>query len=457
MTLRFGTDGLRGVAGLELSPELALALGRVAARELGRAGKPFLLGRDTRRSGPLLLGAMAAGLAAEGADVVDLGVLPTPGVAAVAADWGAPAAVISASHNPFADNGIKLFAAGGIKLSGDVEARVEAGMAEVMEGLVTGTPAAGYGGRVGEGIGRISTDSEQRGWYQARLLESLEGRRLDGIRVVLDLGHGAATATAVEVLRSSGADLVGVLGDAPDGTNINAGCGSTDPSSLAATVVARRADIGLAFDGDADRVIAVDASGAVVDGDCLIALCALDLRRRGRLAEDTVVVTVMTNLGFHLAMSAEGIRVHQTPVGDRYVLEALDRGGWSLGGEQSGHVIFRELATTGDGLLTGLQVLDVMARSGRTLAELSGSAMDRLPQVLRNVAVADRDALESATAVWDQVRVVEAELGAQGRVLLRPSGTERLVRVMVEAPTEASAAEAAERLVATVVATLGEG
>ncbi|MCL2393622.1 MAG: phosphoglucosamine mutase [Acidimicrobiaceae bacterium] len=464
MTPRFGTDGLRGVAGSELTPELTLALGRVAARELGIPGRPFLVGRDTRRSGPLLLAALGAGLAAEGVEVVDLGVLPTPGVAALAAMRGAPAAVISASHNPFPDNGIKLFAAGGIKLGDDAEGRIEAGLASAVAATdppATPAPAAGAApttpGKVGSAIGWVGTDADGRRRYTEQLLASLGGRRLDGLRVALDLGNGAATATAADVIRASGADLVAVLGNAPDGTNINAGCGSTDPSGLAAAVVAEHADAGLAFDGDADRVIAVDAAGQIVDGDRVIALCALDLLGRGRLAGETVVVTVMTNLGFHLAMAERGIAVHQTPVGDRYVLEALDRGGWSLGGEQSGHVIFRDLATTGDGLLSGLQVLDVMARSGRTLADLAGSAMERLPQVLRNVKVTDRSALDDAAGVWDEVRAVEAQLGSDGRVLLRPSGTEPVIRVMVEARTEESASVAADRLVAAVIDGLGDG
>jgi phosphoglucosamine mutase len=467
VTLRFGTDGVRGVAGTELTPEVVLALGRAAARELGRPGLPFLVGRDTRLSGPLLAAALAAGIAAEGVDVEDVGVLPTPAVAALAAARQAPAAVISASHNPFADNGIKLFAAAGLKLGDEQEARVEAGLVAALGGSGASAVAGasdhtGFDGAtrvptpVGRALGRLTLRAEGRAWYCRRLVDALEGRRLDGLRVALDLGHGAATATAAEVLTASGATVVAVLGDAPDGTNINDGCGSTDPTGLARTVVAEGADIGLAFDGDADRVIAVDATGAVVDGDRVIALCALDLRHRDRLAGHTVVVTVMTNLGFHLAMAEEGIAVHQTPVGDRYVLEALDRGGWSLGGEQSGHVIFRDLATTGDGLLSGLNVLDVMVRSGRSLADLAGSAMVRLPQVLRNVAVSDRDALGNATAVWDEVRAVESELGTSGRVLLRPSGTERLIRVMVEAPSHDSAADAADRLVASVVAALGE-
>jgi phosphoglucosamine mutase len=454
VTLRFGTDGVRGVAGSELSPELALALGRAAARQLARPGGSLLVGRDTRWSGPMLVAAFSAGVAAEGVDVVDLGVIPTPGVAALAAAYGIPGAVVSASHNPFADNGIKLFAAGGTKLTAAVEARIEADLHGLSDPDVLAS-AVGASPRWGRELGRLGTDPEALGWYRRQVGASLGGRRLDGLRVVLDCGHGASTVTAADVLAGAGAQVVEVIGDAPDGTNINDGCGSTDPSRLAGAVVATGADAGLAFDGDADRVIAVDGTGAVVDGDRLIALCALDLRHRDLLAGNTVVVTVMTNLGFHLAMAREGITVEQTPVGDRHVLEALDRGGWSLGGEQSGHLIFRDVATTGDGVLSGLQVLDVMARTGRSLADLATSAMERLPQVLRNVAVSDLGGLPSATAVWDAVRVVELELAGAGRVLLRPSGTERLVRVMVEAPTEEAAAAAADHLAARVVAALG--
>ena len=458
MSLRFGTDGVRGVAGSELTPELVLGLGRAAARALtgavaGRpattgepAGRPALVvGRDTRWSGPLLQAALSAGLAAEGVDVVDVGVLPTPGVAAVAAARGLPAAVISASHNPYLDNGIKLFSAGGCKLTGAEEQRIEAGLP------ATSAPEA----RRGSTLGRLSADPDARAWYCAHVVAALEGRRLDGVRVVVDCANGAAVVTAPDILGAAGADVVDVLGGAPDGTNINAGCGSTNPSGLAAAVVRHQADAGLAFDGDADRVIAVDGTGAVVDGDRLLGLFATDLRRRGRLAADTVVVTVMTNLGFHLAMADAGVTVHQTPVGDRHVLEALDTHGWSLGGEQSGHLIFRELATTGDGVLSGLLLLDLLVRERRPLAELAAAVMERVPQVLRNVTVAHRDALFGAEAVWAEVRAVESELGGVGRVLLRPSGTEPLVRVMVEAPTEQVAAAAADRLVAAVKAAVG--
>ena len=478
MSLRFGTDGVRGVAGRDLTAELVLALGRAAARVLGSpsAGtRPeFLLGRDTRWSGPMLQAALAAGLAAEGADVVDLGVLPTPGVAALAGARGAAAAVISASHNPFGDNGIKLFAPGGRKLTEAQEAAVEAQLAGLAAGAAARAaggggprpgPGAGPGrGReagpaplVGDGLGRYGADPAGRAWYCAHVVETLEGRRLDGIRVVIDCANGAAVSTATEILTAAGADVVEVLAAAPDGRNINAGCGSTDPSLLAASVVRLGADAGLAFDGDADRVIAVDGTGAIVDGDRLLGLFATDLRARGRLAGDTVVVTVMTNLGFHLAMSAAGVRVHETQVGDRHVLEALDAHGWSLGGEQSGHLIFRDLATTGDGVLSGLLLLDLLVRTQQPLATLAAGVMERLPQVLRNVVVSDRDALPEGGPVWAAVRAVEAELGDHGRVLLRPSGTEPVVRVMVEARTEQDAAQAADRLVAVVTATLGEG
>jgi phosphoglucosamine mutase len=477
VTLKFGTDGVRGVANADLTPELVLALGRAAALVLApltgdgdRQTRPaFLIGRDTRISGPLLQAALAAGLASEGVEVRDLGVMPTPGVAALSAACGTPAAVISASHNPFGDNGIKLFAAGGRKLTEQVEEQLEAELAAVLDAGAAGAavlagagrpgvtgPAAGEEGPpTGAGVGRLVADADGLGWYERQLVASLEGRRLGGIRVAIDCANGSASVTAAQVLGRAGADVIAILAAEPDGTNINDGCGSTDPRRLQAAVIEGAADVGLAYDGDADRVIAVDHTGAIVDGDQLIALCALDLRERGRLAEDTVVVTVMTNLGFRLAMEQHGISVQVTQVGDRYVLEALDRGGWSLGGEQSGHVVFRDLATTGDGVLTGLQLLDLVARRGRTLAELAKDAMVRLPQVLVNVRVADRKGLDVAASVWAEVAAVEAALGRSGRVLLRPSGTEPLVRVMVEAPTEGEAQAAAGRLVQAVTRALG--
>jgi phosphoglucosamine mutase len=443
--LEFGTDGVRGVAHVELTTSLVTALGQAAARVVGPG--PWLIGRDTRASGPSMAAALAAGLAAEGERVTDVGVLPTPVVAFLSEQRGVPAAMISASHNVYTDNGIKLFRAGGRKLTDDVEERLEAELRALVG--ASGAPE----GDVPDLATVATADPDPAGAYVAHLVAALEDRRLDGMHVVLDCANGAASALAPEVLARFGAE-VEVLHAAPDGTNINAASGSTHPEALQARVVAAQADVGLAFDGDADRVLAVDHTGAVVDGDHLLAICAVDLQAQGALAADTVVVTVMTNLGFHLAMAERGIAVVTTNVGDRYVLEALEEGGLTLGGEQSGHIIFRDVATTGDGLLTGLRLLDIVRRSGRTLAELAASAMTRLPQVLRNVAVADRDGLDGAPAVWDEVAAVEATLGGRGRVLLRPSGTEPVVRVMVEAPTEAEAEAAVERLCAVVSSTL---
>jgi len=436
MTLRFGTDGVRGVANAELTPELVLALGRAAARVLGDG--PFLVGRDTRVSGPLLQAALSAGMASEGADVIDLGVIPTPGVAWVSAADRRPAAVISASHNRFPDNGVKFFMPGGRKLSDEVEARLEG----ELDGLVGGHGDAGPRA-IGADIGRL-TAGDDTGRYVEALMATIEGRRLDGLPVVIDCANGAAWQTAPSVLRDLGANVF-VLNDAPDGVNINDGCGSTHPEALQREVVARGAAVGLALDGDADRVLAVDASGGVVDGDQLIAICALDRRTQGRLPDDTVVVTVMANLGFRRAMVEHGITMVETAVGDRYVLEAMERGSWALGGEQSGHIIFGDLLTTGDGVLTGLQLLDVMVRTGRSLSDLA-SVMVRLPQVLRNVPVATRKAMNGGRELAVAVKATETGLGERGRVLVRPSGTEPVVRVMVEAVTVAEAEAASETL-----------
>jgi phosphoglucosamine mutase len=453
--LRFGTDGVRGIANAELSPELVLALGRAAARVLG--GGQFLLGRDTRLSGPLLQAALSAGLASEGADVTDVGVLPTPALAYLSASRRLPAAVVSASHNPFPDNGVKFFQAGGAKLADETEQALEA----ALEGLLAGGPG-GAGGPAGGGealtgaaVGRLCTDPTAKESYELHLLGCLGGRRLDGLRLVLDCANGAASATAPQIFRRAGAEVVAVVAAEPDGTNINEGCGSTSPERLASAVVAAGADLGLAFDGDADRVIAVGSRGEVVDGDRMLALFATDLAERGLLPGRTVVVTVMTNLGFHQAMAEAGVKVHTVAVGDRYVLEALEANGWALGGEQSGHIVFRSLATTGDGQLSGLLLADLVARKGAPLAELAGKALRRFPQVLHNVAVADRDGLAEAKGVWDELAKVQEELGERGRALLRPSGTEPVVRVMVEAEGEAEAHAAAERLVAALRRALG--
>jgi phosphoglucosamine mutase len=443
MTLRFGTDGVRGVANVDLTPELALALGRAAARVLGRS-RPYLVARDTRRSGPMLEAALAAGLTAEGADVEVAGVLPTPGLAylAQARDW--PAAMISASHNPFADNGIKFFATGGRKLPDATEERIEAELdALVHGGMGSSAPA----------VGSIRAATRPLEEYVNHLVESLEGRRLDGIRVVIDCGHGAAVEAAPEALGRLGAK-VEVRNAEPDGTNINAGCGSTHPGGLQQAVLATGAQVGLAFDGDADRLIAVDERGQLVDGDHFLAIAALDLRARGRLRGDGVVSTVMANLGLRQTMAREGIALVETQVGDRYVLEAMEEGGLVLGGEQSGHVIFADLANTGDGVLSGLVLLDVMARSGKPLSELA-AVVTKLPQVLHNVRVADRAGLAEAAGFWAEVAAVENELGEGGRVLVRPSGTEPVVRIMVEAPNSEVAETIVERLTSALIVALG--
>jgi len=445
---RFGTDGVRGVANEELTAELALALGRATARIL--PAPTFVVGRDTRRSGPLLQAAFSAGLAAEGADVVDLGVLPTPGVAAVAVHRKAPGAVISASHNPFGDNGIKLFSFLGTKLPTDVEGEIERELDAILA-----DPDAPPRRPTGHGVGRITTDPDAVELYKEHLIATTEGRRLDGLRIVVDCANGASSEIAPWVLAELGA-WVTALHDAPDGANINEKCGSTDPSQLSLAVVEHQADLGLAFDGDADRAIAVDHTGTIVDGDVLLALFALDLAERGRLAGNTVAVTVMTNLGFRLAMEGRGIAVRETDVGDRHVLAALDADGLSLGGEQSGHIIFRSLSTTGDGILTGIALADLVRRAGRSLAELSGGLVERVPQRLVNVPIPQPERLADCAEVWEAVVKAEAELGHDGRVLLRPSGTEPLVRVMVEARAEAQANAVAAQLAGVVEAALGQ-
>ena len=435
--LKFGTDGVRGVANVELTPELALLLGRAAARVLG-TGR-WYMGRDTRRSGVLLGAALAAGLASEGVEVVDLGVLPTPGVARMSAVEQCSAAMISASHNPFADNGIKLFAAGGLKLNDQVEAELEAELAALSSGGDARQRPSGAA------VGTLYEDPSGLTRYRDWLVDDvLDGSSLEGLRVVVDTANGAASPVAVDVLAALGAQVTAIHDD-PDGININENCGSTYPNDLQRAVVAAGADVGLAFDGDADRVLAVDGEGNLVDGDEIIGICAIDRYERGLLSHDTVVVTVMTNLGFRHGMAARGIKVVDTAVGDRYVLEELDSGGYCLGGEQSGHVIFRDLATTGDGLLTGLKLLEVLARTGEPLHELAAATMTRLPQVLLNVRLKTRDP-HLIERLAPHVEAAEASLGERGRVLLRPSGTEPLIRVMVEAPTDAEATKVAEEL-----------
>jgi phosphoglucosamine mutase len=431
--LRFGTDGIRGDAEADLTSDLVVALGRAAARVLG-VDKPFLIGRDTRRSGPRLVHDLAVGVHAEGGAVRDAGVLPTPALAFLASTRDAPALMISASHNPWTDNGIKLFATGGRKLDDATESKVEAELrARALE------PAP----RQPTGIDP-AIDLESHRAYIDHLVAAVEGRRLDGLRVVLDCANGAAFELGPTVFRALGADVV-VLHAAPDGTNINHGCGSTHPADLLASVVGAGADVGLAFDGDADRVLAVDERGVLVDGDQIMVIAALDLHERGALRNGAIAVTVMSNLGLHQALAPAGIDVVETPVGDRQVFAAIEQHDLVLGGEQSGHVIFRDLATTGDGILTGLLLVDRVQRTGRPLSRLA-AAMVPVPQLLESVRVSSRPDLESAPGLAGEIAAVEAELGEGGRVLVRASGTEPLIRIMVEAPTVEVARAALARL-----------
>ena len=443
---RFGTDGVRGLANQELTPEVAVALGRAAVEVFGASR--FVLGRDTRRSGPMLEAALSAGICAAGADVELLGVVPTPTVAWVAARGSVPGAMISASHNPFADNGIKLFAPGGLKLADEIEARIQARYFELLgaggtrSGLASVKATIATGAAVGTLAPGSSDDVD--GWVDA-VCGSIAPRRLDGLRLVVDCAHGAAHELGPRVLRRLGAEIT-VIGAEPDGTNINDGVGSTAPGRLAQAVVASRADVGLAFDGDADRLIAVDETGNVVDGDRMLAILALDRAARGLLAGNTVVVTVMTNLGFHLAMKRAGIAVVSTAVGDRYVLQALDEGGYSLGGEQSGHVIARDLATTGDGVLSAVQLLDAVSRSTQPLSKLAAESMTTVPQILRNVRLPHRDE-RLVEQLEREIAAVTGTLGVDGRVLVRASGTEPLLRVMVEHVDPQVAEQCCDRLV----------
>ena len=444
---RFGTDGVRGVANADLTAEVALALGRATARVLQASA--FVVGRDTRRSGPLLQGAFGAGLATEGVTVFDAGVLPTPALAFVGRSRGAPAAVVSASHNPFGDNGIKLFSARGTKIPVEVEQAIE----KELDALIDSAEHPPVRPS-GSAVGVIEADTRAADEYRQGVIRPLKGRRLEGLHVVLDCANGAASTVARAVFESVGA-RVDVVFDQPDGININDGCGSTHPAALSAAVLERGAALGLAFDGDADRLVAVDHRGVVADGDTLLALFAIDLSTRGMLPGDSVVVTVMSNLGFHLAMSERNISVIETPVGDRAVLAALEAGGFDLGGEQSGHIVFRHLSSTGDGILTGLMLADLVVRSGPGLAALSAGLIERVPQVLRNVTVLEPHRLAGATEVWKTVSEVEASLGSTGRVLLRASGTEPVIRVMVETFDPAAAVSAVDRLCAAVEGALG--
>jgi phosphoglucosamine mutase len=434
----FGTDGVRGIANAELTPDLAMVVAATAARVLGKPAPTAVVGRDPRASGEMLDAAVVAGLASAGATVIRVGVLPTPAVAMLTAACDADLGVmISASHNPMPDNGIKLFAAGGHKLPDELEDAIEQA---VRAGL-------GWPRPTGAAVGRVTELPDGRERYLAHLLPSA-AHRLDGLRVVVDCANGAASAVAPEAYRRAGAEVFAIHAD-PDGLNINDGCGSTDLRPVTAAVASHRADLGLALDGDADRLLAVDATGGVVDGDQIMAILALAMREAGTLTDDTLVATVMSNQGLRLAMASAGIRLVETKVGDRYVLEELRASKLALGGEQSGHVVMPAYATTGDGILTGLHLMARMAATGRSLAELA-SVVTRLPQVLVNVPVTDKQGVATRPSVADAVAKAEAALGDGGRVLLRPSGTEPLVRVMVEASTAEQAQEIAERLAGVV-------
>jgi phosphoglucosamine mutase len=433
----FGTDGVRGLANGQVTAELALDLSVAAAHVLGDTGafeghRPVaVVGRDTRISGQFLEAAVVAGLASAGVDVLLLGVLPTPGVAYLTGALGADLGVmISASHNPMPDNGIKFLARGGEKLDDALERAIEQRMREERP-----RPTGGD-------VGRVSPHPTAIEEYAAHL-DATISQRLDGLRVVLDCAHGAASVVGPKALRDAGAEVI-VINDEPDGLNINEGCGSTHLTSVREAVLAHGADVGLALDGDADRCLAVDHEGTLVDGDQILAILSLALRESGHLVDDTVVVTVMSNLGFVQAMTAAGIAVRQTAVGDRYVLQEMSQSGFSLGGEQSGHVIMREYATTGDGILSALHLLARMAQTRQTLQELA-SVVTRLPQVLVNVPGVDRTRTDDAE-VAAAVAVEQDKLGDTGRILLRPSGTEPLVRVMVEAASSDEARAVADRL-----------
>lgn len=447
MARLFGTDGVRGLANSDLTAELALDLSVAAAHVLGEIGafgsgrRPVaVVGRDPRASGEFLEAAVVAGLASAGTDVLKVGVLPTPAVAFLTGMLDADLGVmLSASHNPMPDNGIKFFAKGGQKLDDAIEDAIEARLREP------------WNRPTGAEVGRVHEHPEGLETYISHIVGTAPAR-LDGLRVVVDCAHGAAYRAAPEALRRLGADVTAVCAE-PDGLNINHNCGSTHLDVVAAEVVAAGADVGIAHDGDADRCLAVDATGEVVDGDQILAVLALAMRAQGTLRRDSVVSTVMSNEGFRLAMRREGINVLDTAVGDRYVLEAMKAGGYNLGGEQSGHVVMLDHGTTGDGVLTAVHLLAQVASTGSSLAELA-SVVQRLPQVLVNVKGVDKSRVALDEGVKTAVAEAETELGDTGRVLLRPSGTEPVVRVMVEAATHDQAESVARRLAATVQAEL---
>ena len=433
--LEFGTDGVRGRANSELSVEFALRLGQSVARTV--SGSTFVVGRDTRASGSMLQAAFAAGLCSRGASVLDVGVIPSPGVAYLCSRLGLPGAVISASHNPYFDNGIKVLGPAGTKLSPDAEAAIEAGIAV-------------DDGDADETVGTI-TDSRRLGEdYFGHLARIGLVGRLDGMKIVVDTGNGAASSFARRVYSGYGATVV-VINDTPDGTNINLNAGSTHLDAVIEAVRKEGADLGLAFDGDADRVLAVDEKGAVVDGDFIMAILAEFLEGRGLLANRAIAVTVMSNLGLRLSLEERGIGLIQTDVGDRNVFEAMRSHGLSLGGEQSGHIILSDIAGTGDGMLTGLILAGAIRSAGLPASLVAGAAMQRFPQVLKNVPCAgDARSVMEAAPVAEAIGRTRDTLGAQGRVLVRPSGTEPVIRVMVEARDEGRARSLADGIASAI-------
>jgi phosphoglucosamine mutase len=438
----FGTDGVRGVANADLTPDLALALGRATGATLLPEGGTVVVGRDTRVSGPMLEDAFVAGLCSAGANVALAGILPTPGIAyLITHEKAAAGAVISASHNPVQDNGIKVFGDDGYKIDPDREAEIEDAMVDPPSDLP-----------VGEDVGVPHEIEDATETYVTHLL-STGDEPLTGLRIVLDCAFGATYDAGPRAFRAAGCDLIELHAE-PDGTRINVDCGSTDLTTLSKAVVAEGAHLGLAFDGDGDRVLAVDETGQPVDGDMIIAMLADDLHQRGELAHDVVVSTVMANLGFRRALEERGIEVVAVPVGDKYVAEAMVERGAAIGGEQSGHVILAKHATTGDGILTGLHLAQMLHRSGDPLSKLAHQ-FEPYPQVLINIPVGDKQDLDNAESLWDEVHRAEAALGDSGRILVRASGTEPVVRVMVEAADETSARETAEHLAESVVAAIG--
>lgn len=437
----FGTDGVRGIANQELTPELAYKIGRCGGYILaGTQVRPnVVIGLDTRISGPMLESAMVAGLLSIGADVTRLGVVSTPCVAYLTQEMGADAGImISASHNPVEDNGIKFFGSDGFKLSDSTELEIE----RLLDAEVDELPRP-----IGRSMGRVIDDYEAKYRY-IQYLKSTIQTTFKGLKIVMDCAHGAAYELAPKVFRELGAEVT-TIGAHPNGQNINDQCGSTYPEALRAEVVRQQADLGLAFDGDADRLIAVDEKGNLVDGDYILAICGDAMNRAGKLKKRTIVTTVMSNLGFFKAVAENGMSAEQTKVGDRYVMEEMRKNGYNLGGEQSGHVIFLDYNTTGDGILSGLQLANTIQKSGKSLSELT-KIMQKFPQVLVNVKVSSKEGWDKNEAIQQAIQSVEQKLGKDGRVLVRPSGTEALIRVMVEGPEEGQIQQYADEIADTI-------